>query len=691
MLPYLIAGAIGFAVAKLFEEDETPKYDDGGSVLLAPNGKPSNLTPEQYKLVRTLAFKQWFGDWENDPANASKVVDENGEPLIVYHGTRSDDFYEFQNKLFGYRGFYFTDKKSVAINYGSNVRQFFLNSKDFVLEDMKGGNYSDNQWIDDLVENSEMDNKDVHLLNFIDPLDPSSMDRFPISNIYIIFNKSNIKLADGTNTTFDGNNPDIRFDGGGQATNYVEFYNNLKIEDGTQYVGQKFSEVFPFLYRRKTPHDFRLRVKQYYGIVNRMAEDNYSTKAMKQTDVNKLKKLEINFDKTEYLASFYLDSNGIINKFVGSNPDIRFDGGGKLADNIFDYFIEIKGLKPLGNQLWEKSNCTIKMDFSNVLYQAQNDNRVWVSPIEYSDYKKAFSILEFHCRDKNKGVGTSVLKEIIQGADLFGYTIFIEPTSMKKYRVETDINTDDLKRWYSKYDFKPINDNYSDYVWLRSPKNPDIRFDGGGMSYREYADTQFNEEEDRYLPSDYFDDLEIKKLSKENLPLIKIKDGLEYRKWGDSFIKVFDNDYRVGFADTKAIQVAKEYQKKGIGLELVTLLKEMNPNHRFGSMTPQGFNLMGKYYDTKIANNPDIRFDDGGIISKNQILQAISDRKVIIVYDLKFTSFRNYKGEIEYRMNSLRNVDKWEIYENKKEYTKAIMQRVNYYIKRGFPQVIKIE
>ena len=32
--------------------------------LLAPNGKPSNLTPEQYKLVRTPAFKAWFGDWE---------------------------------------------------------------------------------------------------------------------------------------------------------------------------------------------------------------------------------------------------------------------------------------------------------------------------------------------------------------------------------------------------------------------------------------------------------------------------------------------------------------------------------------------------------------------------------------------------------------------------------------------------
>ena len=71
MLPYLIAGAIGFVVGKLLEEDEAPKYDGGGSVLLAPNGKPSNLTPEQYKLVRSKSFISWFGDWEKDPANAS--------------------------------------------------------------------------------------------------------------------------------------------------------------------------------------------------------------------------------------------------------------------------------------------------------------------------------------------------------------------------------------------------------------------------------------------------------------------------------------------------------------------------------------------------------------------------------------------------------------------------------------------
>ena len=64
-------------------------------MLLAPNGKPSNLTPEQYTLVRTPEFKKWFGDWENDPKNSSKVIDENGEPLVLYHGSPYSDIKEF--------------------------------------------------------------------------------------------------------------------------------------------------------------------------------------------------------------------------------------------------------------------------------------------------------------------------------------------------------------------------------------------------------------------------------------------------------------------------------------------------------------------------------------------------------------------------------------------------------------------
>ena len=52
------------------------KYEGTDQWMKAPNGQDTNLTEDQWLAVRTPAFKEWFGDWENDPDNASKVVDE---------------------------------------------------------------------------------------------------------------------------------------------------------------------------------------------------------------------------------------------------------------------------------------------------------------------------------------------------------------------------------------------------------------------------------------------------------------------------------------------------------------------------------------------------------------------------------------------------------------------------------------
>lgn len=45
----------------------------------------TKLTYGQWVQVRTEHFRNWFGDWENDPESASKVVDKaTGEPMVVY-------------------------------------------------------------------------------------------------------------------------------------------------------------------------------------------------------------------------------------------------------------------------------------------------------------------------------------------------------------------------------------------------------------------------------------------------------------------------------------------------------------------------------------------------------------------------------------------------------------------------------
>jgi hypothetical protein len=117
--------------------------------VLAPNGKPSKLyaglvtylsgntvEPDAYvqkalgqNLIRDLSpkehalalwskiytpeFKQWFGN--------SKVVDENGEPIMVYHGTTSKkDFDVF--KPGSSTGIFFTDDIQYATDVRSGLR-----------------------------------------------------------------------------------------------------------------------------------------------------------------------------------------------------------------------------------------------------------------------------------------------------------------------------------------------------------------------------------------------------------------------------------------------------------------------------------------------------------------------------------------------------------------------------------------
>lgn len=86
-----------------------------GTYLKAPNGADTNLTPEQWALVRTKNFLRWFGDWINDPENASKVVDENGEPKVVYHGSATSGITAFDKSRIragetdaNYNGFWFS-------------------------------------------------------------------------------------------------------------------------------------------------------------------------------------------------------------------------------------------------------------------------------------------------------------------------------------------------------------------------------------------------------------------------------------------------------------------------------------------------------------------------------------------------------------------------------------------------------
>ena len=122
-------------------EDETrqieairKQYEGTDKWLKAPNGEDTNLTEQQWLQVRTDSFKKWFGDWENDPEEASKVVDKNGEPLAVSHSTHNvfDEFIYKQKIDAGWlgAGFYFFGDRSLDGQYGSHVMECFLNIRE---------------------------------------------------------------------------------------------------------------------------------------------------------------------------------------------------------------------------------------------------------------------------------------------------------------------------------------------------------------------------------------------------------------------------------------------------------------------------------------------------------------------------------------------------------------------------------
>ena len=66
-----------------------PGTHDGGFVRsLTDTASPVKLKISS--VTQSQQFKRWFGDWQNDPAHASKVVNADGTPKVVYHQTDAD-------------------------------------------------------------------------------------------------------------------------------------------------------------------------------------------------------------------------------------------------------------------------------------------------------------------------------------------------------------------------------------------------------------------------------------------------------------------------------------------------------------------------------------------------------------------------------------------------------------------------
>ena len=321
MFPYLIAGAIGFVVAKLFEEDETPKYSDGGIV-------PTN------KYIREDLYENNLEEKLYTQAGnyfAKKITDDYWHFSTQYFNG-SEITYEVYSEMGGF-----------WVNFQIKNNRLILSSiklQPIIKDDIRfdgGGEVpktskdENGNWIGEYLGLKfillNLREGWVFDIYFYSPIMLSEKTFFsnedyePFRTKKDALNSVIEKIIEINSENDDfikrrkSNNSDIRFDEGGETRTYLEFYDKLKIEDGSKYIGQKFMNIFPFLGRRKVPQDFRKQVNQYDGVLKRLKEDDYSTKAMKQTDLNKLEKIKEHMDKKKYLSRFYLDSRGVIISF----------------------------------------------------------------------------------------------------------------------------------------------------------------------------------------------------------------------------------------------------------------------------------------------------------------------------------------------------------------------------------------
>lgn len=155
----------------------------------------SNLTREQQRQVATPEFKRWFMD--------SKVVDEEGKPLVVYHGT-DEKFNAFDMSKgranMDIQGAFFSPYELDAEGYGENVGAYYLSIQNpadestayKALNRFKGQN-----------------NAGIKAREYLQKQGYDGV--YNGYDEYIAFEPTQIKSAKNNVGTFDPFNPDVRY------------------------------------------------------------------------------------------------------------------------------------------------------------------------------------------------------------------------------------------------------------------------------------------------------------------------------------------------------------------------------------------------------------------------------------------------------------------------------------------------
>jgi hypothetical protein len=181
-------------------------------------------TPRKIKTPRSPSFKAWFGN--------SVLVDDKGEPLVLYHGTNSGGFTSFDLKKIDawHPGFFLADDERLAQTYtrgktkdpfgkrrGKGIYRVFVKMERPYIVDARGNYWSKIPWptagdrakTDDIGIYAKKQGYDgVIIKNVIDI--GSAGGFYEPATVYIVFDPRNIKSAAYNSGLYDPTDPDIR-------------------------------------------------------------------------------------------------------------------------------------------------------------------------------------------------------------------------------------------------------------------------------------------------------------------------------------------------------------------------------------------------------------------------------------------------------------------------------------------------
>ena len=167
----------------------------------------SKINMSVENVTQSQQFKRWFGDWQNHPESASKVVNADGTPKVVYHGTNAE-FNIFQQENGAY---FFSESRDYAESMadergGNRIIEAYLKMKNPYTMKLSPEQFTDNVAEAPFIRYAKEHGHDGVIFEYDGSKEDLAYDKF-----YVVFDSTQIKSATENIGTFDKTNQDIRY------------------------------------------------------------------------------------------------------------------------------------------------------------------------------------------------------------------------------------------------------------------------------------------------------------------------------------------------------------------------------------------------------------------------------------------------------------------------------------------------